>query len=194
MKMSRRPQFSAPLFCSQRYHVVWEDHHPVQRLKDTTDRVGHLALEAERGRECCELLWAALPLEINIGCLFVQVEIAVRNGYRHLDLAMVYQNQHEVGAALKKVIPYVVKREELFITSKLWNSGHQPNEVEKQLDETLAQLGIDYLDLYREWNSWNRGLGPYTLGTVYSRPLAHSFCFGKRTFPVAPVNCWTDRT
>ena len=98
-------------------------------------------------------MWAALPLEINIGCLFVQVEIAVRNGYRHLDLAMVYQNQHEVGVALKKVIPSVVKREELFITSKLWNSGHQPNEVEKQLDKTLAQLGIDYLDLYREWNS-----------------------------------------
>ena len=83
----------------------------------------------------------------------MQVEIAVRNGYRHLDLAMVYQNQHEVGVALKKVIPSVVKREELFITSKLWNSGHQPNEVEKQLDKTLAQLGIDYLDLYREWNS-----------------------------------------
>jgi L-glyceraldehyde reductase len=87
---------------------------------------------------------------LTIGNLFVQVEIAVRNGYRHLDLAMVYQNQHEVGAALKKIIPTVVKREELFITSKLWNSGHQPDEVEKQLDETLAQLGIDYLDLYRE--------------------------------------------
>jgi len=70
---------------------------------------------------------------------------------------MVYQNQHEVGAALKKIIPSVVKREDLFITSKLWNSGHQPNEVEKELDETLAQLGIDYLDLYREWNAWNRG-------------------------------------
>jgi L-glyceraldehyde reductase len=61
---------------------------------------------------------------------------------------MVYQNQQEVGAALKKVIPSVVKREELWITSKLWNSGHQPQEVEKELDETLAQLGIDYLDLY----------------------------------------------
>jgi L-glyceraldehyde reductase len=55
----------------------------------------------------------------------------------------------QVGAALKKVIPSVVKREELFITSKLWNSSHKPAEVEKELDETLKQLGIDYLDLYR---------------------------------------------
>lgn len=51
---------------------------------------------------------------------------------------------------MKKVIPSVVKREELFITSKLWNSGHQPAEVEKELDETLSQLGLDYLDLYCE--------------------------------------------
>jgi L-glyceraldehyde reductase len=108
--------------------------------------------EVENAVSYCELLFR---WRLTIGCLFVQVEIAVRNGYRHLDLAMVYQNQHEVGAALKKVIPPVVKREELFITSKLWNSGHQPKEVEKQLDETLAQLGIDYLDLYREWNVWN---------------------------------------
>lgn len=74
----------------------------------------------------------------------------MKNGYRHLDLAMIYENQDEVGAALKKVIPSVVKREDLFITSKLWNSAHQPSESEKELDETLKQLGTDYLDLYRE--------------------------------------------
>lgn len=78
----------------------------------------------------------------------LQVEHAVRHGYRHLDLAMIYQNQHEVGAALKKVIPSVVKREDLFITSKLWNTSHQPALVEKELDETLSQLGVDYVDLY----------------------------------------------
>ena len=66
---------------------------------------------------------------------------------------MIYQNQDEVGAALKKVIPSVVKREELFITSKLWNSAHQPREVEKELDETLSQLGLEYLDLYCMWPS-----------------------------------------
>ena len=80
-----------------------------------------------------------------------KVEIAVRNGYRHLDLARVYQNQDEVGRALKKVVPSVVSREELFITSKLWNSSHQPHLVEPALDETLEQLGLSYLDLYRAY-------------------------------------------
>jgi L-glyceraldehyde reductase len=92
--------------------------------------------------------WLSEPKEVERA-----VEHAVRHGYRHLDLAMIYQNQDEVGAALKKVIPGVVKREELWITSKLWNSAHQPREAEKELDETLNQLGLDYLDLYRESTS-----------------------------------------
>jgi len=87
--------------------------------------------------------WQSKPKEVENA-----VETAVRNGYRHLDCAMIYENQDEVGAALKKVIPAVVKREELFITSKVWNSGHRPGEVEKELDETLKALGTDYVDLY----------------------------------------------
>ena len=54
----------------------------------------------------------------------------------------------QVGNALKKVIPSVVKREDLFITSKLWNSSHRPDQVEPELDETLRQLGTDYLDMF----------------------------------------------
>ncbi|KAK7691934.1 hypothetical protein QCA50_005339 [Cerrena zonata] len=87
--------------------------------------------------------WLSKPHEVENA-----VEIAVRNGYKHLDLAMIYENQDEVGRALKKVIPSVVKREELFITSKVWNSSHQPELVEKELDETLKLLGLEYLDLY----------------------------------------------
>ncbi|PFH52195.1 hypothetical protein AMATHDRAFT_57557 [Amanita thiersii Skay4041] len=87
--------------------------------------------------------WLSKPKEVEFA-----VECAVRNGYRHLDLAMIYENQHEVGAALKKLIPSVVKREDLFITSKLWNSSHKPELVEKELDETLSLLGLEYLDLY----------------------------------------------
>jgi len=87
--------------------------------------------------------WLSKPGEVENA-----VEIAVRTGYRHLDLAMIYDNQPEVGRALKKVIPSVVKREELYITSKLWNSSHRPQYVEPELDETLNMLGIDYLDEY----------------------------------------------
>src|SRR5260221_7389085 len=54
----------------------------------------------------------------------------------------------QIGDALRKVIPSVVRREELFITSKLWNDAHRPREVERQLDATLSQLGTPYLDLY----------------------------------------------
>ncbi len=54
----------------------------------------------------------------------------------------------QIGAALKKVIPSVVQREELFITSKLWNTSHRPSDVEKELDVTLSELDTPYLDLY----------------------------------------------
>ncbi|KZP13014.1 Aldo/keto reductase [Athelia psychrophila] len=88
--------------------------------------------------------WLSKPKEVEHS-----VEYAVKNGYRHLDLAKIYENQDEVGEALKKVIPSVVKREELFITSKLWNSGHSTREVaEAELDSTLKELGLEYLDLY----------------------------------------------
>jgi len=76
------------------------------------------------------------------------IEHAIRVGYRHLDLAFAYGNQEEVGVALKKVIPSVVKREDLFIVTKLWNSSHHPEAVEAELDLSLKQLDQEYIDLY----------------------------------------------
>lgn len=74
---------------------------------------------------------------------------AIETGYRHIDCAYIYENEDEIGRALNKAITEgLVKREELFITSKLWNSEHQPERVEPALRKTLADLQLDYLDLY----------------------------------------------
>ncbi|KAJ5556787.1 hypothetical protein N7494_000702 [Penicillium frequentans] len=73
------------------------------------------------------------------------VEHALRYGYRHIDAAACYQNEKEVGNGWKKS---GVPREEIFITSKLWNTHHHPDHVEEALNQTLKDLQTDYLDLY----------------------------------------------
>lgn len=77
------------------------------------------------------------------------VETALSLGYRHIDCAMVYGNEKEIGEALKsKFADGTVKREDVFITSKLWNTFHSPELVMPALKQTLQDLGLEYLDLY----------------------------------------------
>jgi alcohol dehydrogenase (NADP+) len=77
------------------------------------------------------------------------VSQAIEIGYRHIDCASIYQNQKEIGTALgKALVTDQVKREELWITSKLWNNAHAKKHVQPALERTLKDLQLDYLDLY----------------------------------------------
>jgi len=81
-----------------------------------------------------------------------QVADAVRGaaavGYRHFDCASVYDNEREVGAALADAMRAGVRREDLWITSKLWNDKHGEDDVIASCRKSLADLQLEYLDLY----------------------------------------------
>ena len=75
------------------------------------------------------------------------VKNAVRAGYRHIDCAAVYGNEKEIGAAIAELIAEgTVTREELWITSKVWNDMH--HDVQGACEKSLSDLGLDYVDLY----------------------------------------------
>ncbi len=70
---------------------------------------------------------------------------AIELGYTHIDGAAIYKNEVSVGAGIKES---GIKREELFLTSKVWNSERGYNSTLRAFEKTIADLGVDYLDLY----------------------------------------------
>ena len=74
---------------------------------------------------------------------------ALRVGFRHFDCAERYRNEREVGEAVEdEIVMGTIAREDVFITTKLWNTNHRPERVEPAFDASCARLGIGYMDLY----------------------------------------------
>ena len=74
---------------------------------------------------------------------------ALEAGFRHFDCAERYRNEREVGEALQAGLAAGgIAREDIFVTTKLWNTNHRPERVEPAFEASLARLGLNYLDLY----------------------------------------------
>ena len=80
-----------------------------------------------RGRSCARL-----------------VEQAIRLGYRHIDTAQVYENEREVGEGLRAS---GIRRDEMFVTTKVWTNHFAPNDLERSVKESLAKLHVSEVDL-----------------------------------------------
>jgi len=119
--------------------------------------------------------WKSEPGEVGAA-----VREAVRAGYRHIDCAAIYGNEAEIGVVFEELIQSgEVSREELWITSKLWNNAHGEDQVAEALKQTLSDLRLDYLDLYLiHWPVATRGVFP-TRGdhffTLEEKPLTDTW-------------------
>lgn len=81
----------------------------------------------------------------NDGSTYNAVKMALQSGYRHIDTAAAYFNEEEVGQAVRES---GIKREEIFVTSKLWLQDYGYEAAKKGIDTSLRKLGLDYIDLY----------------------------------------------
>lgn len=82
------------------------------------------------------------------GNIYQAIRWSIKLGYTHFDCAPIYGNQSEIGLAIHDAINEDnMKRENLFITSKLWNDSHHPDDVIPSIKQTLKELQLDYIDL-----------------------------------------------
>jgi len=79
----------------------------------------------------------------------IAVTNALRVGFRHFDCAERYRNEREIGESFQaEFVTGAIAREDVFVTTKLWNTNHRPERVEPAFDASCERLGLSYLDLY----------------------------------------------
>ncbi len=88
--------------------------------------------------------WESAPNQVGEAVRFA----LTKANYRHIDCALIYKNEPEIGLVFNEILDKSIKRTDVFITSKLWNSHHRADYVEKACRKTLADLKLEYLDLY----------------------------------------------
>nr|XP_034366088.1 aldo-keto reductase family 1 member C1 homolog isoform X2 [Arvicanthis niloticus] len=87
--------------------------------------------------------------EVPASKIFESTKIAIDTGFRHIDSAYVYKNEKETGQAIRsKIADGVVKREDIFLTTKLWCTFHRPELVRVGLERSLKNFQLDFVDLY----------------------------------------------
>ncbi|MGA8328525.1 MAG: aldo/keto reductase [Mycobacterium sp.] len=114
----------------------------------TSDAVRHSKIQLTHGR-------GAMPA-VGFGTLLTDLAetkkatmTALEVGFRHLDCAERYRNEEAVGDALREMFKAgTIQREDVFVTTKLWNSNHRPERVKPAFDASLRRLQLDYADCY----------------------------------------------
>lgn len=107
--------------------------------------MGRMHIELNDGTKIPQIGLGVWELS-DVDC-YSSVRAAIKAGYRHVDTAKIYGNEEAVGRAVADAIADgEITREDIFITTKLWNDAQ--NNVEQALDESLQRLGMDYVDLY----------------------------------------------
>lgn len=119
------------------------------------------------------------------------IRAALDMGYRHLDTAIRYGNEREVGAAVRAS---GIARSELFVTTKIWPTDHASDMVRRRVDESLERLGLDYVDLLLvHWPSKEVPLGETLAAFAEARDAGRARSIGVSNFTTALLRESIDR-